>query len=405
MPEFSYTAVDRQGVTRSGTLQGLTADAVVQSLHELGVVPVEVRVARSARPSWLQQSPLRRRGVSRTDVRLFIQQLGALLVAGVSLDRALAIVQPLSESPALRSIIDDLAQALRRGSSLSQAMMSHGDVFDETLIGMIAAGEAGGTLPSVVQQLGEWRQRADDARERVRSSLIYPSILLAVMLLTLVLVVTVVLPRFESLFAEARHALPWSTRAVLALGRGAIDFAPLWIGASVALLLIGWRAWQQPAIRERVDRRLLSLPVLGAVIGPLESSRALGTCATLIRSGLVVHQAMRLASRTTSNRALRTALDLIVSRLREGGSLGQLLARARLFPPVAVQLVQVGEETGRLDAMLSQAAQILERDAQHRLDRLLALLVPVTTVAMGVLIAALIGSVLVGILSVNDLAL
>jgi general secretion pathway protein F len=221
---------------------------------------------------------------------------------------------------------------------------------------------------------------------------------------TVILVLTVVLPRFKSLFAESQASLPWITRAVLALGDFINDYGLYCAFLVVLLVLVVVKIWRDPARAEEMDRRLLQSRWTFGLIAKAQTARYLRTLGTLARSGVPLPDATQVALGMLHNRALAAAGRAVHTGLRQGASFSALLHRAALFPPAAVQLARVGEETGRLEDLLIEAADTLDREAQGTLDRLLSVFVPLTTIVMGALVAGLIASILVGILSLNDLA-
>jgi general secretion pathway protein F len=269
---------------------------------------------------------------------------------------------------------------------------------------MVQAGEVGGSLAQTLSRLAELLRKQHEIRERIRSALIYPSLLGCVVFMTIVLLLTFVLPRFETLFAESEAPLPFATRAVLAVGGFVSGY--WWLLALLITGLVGGvvAALRTPRGRERLDTWLLTSRLTLGLPAAIETARLLRTLSTLLANGVQVGNAMRIARATLSNTRLRKGLDEAAQRIKAGQSTSAALNAAGVFPAHAIQLARVGEETGRLEELLLEAATILEGESSTSLERLLTLLVPVLTIGMGLAIAALIGSVLVGLLSVNDLA-
>jgi general secretion pathway protein F len=270
---------------------------------------------------------------------------------------------------------------------------------------MVQAAEASGALSQILERLAVLLARRQEIRDRIVGALIYPAILLLMIGATLILVLTFVLPRFEILFAEAGAQLPLPTRIVVGLGTLVRDDG-LYLALGLAALLIGGsRLLRQPEWRRRIDAALLRNPVVADVLGGAQTAEFARTLGTLVAGGLPLPTALRLAAGTLGNRVLRAAADDLLQSVIEGASLAGRIAAAGCFPALFTQMVNVGEETGRLPASLLQAADMLDRDVQRVVERTLAVAVPLITVVMGALVAGLIGSVLVGILSLNDLAL
>jgi general secretion pathway protein F len=365
---------------------------------------VDLQIANHRIPQWLVQPFRLRRRLSTRDVVTFTQGLASLLKAGLVLDRALHIIGVTSERRGVRRLCVDLERRVRAGSSFAAALSEHQALFPPYYIAMASAGELGGSLPEGLERLGGFVERAAAIRERIVSSLIYPAMLAAMILVTMVLVLTVVLPRFRSLFQESQAQLPWATRGALALG----DFVGAYGWFCAAGIAIGlgslYRAWHDPILGPRLALRLLKAKWTFGLIAKTQTSRFLRTIGTLARSGVPLPQATSVALGMLQNRALLAAGRQVHTRLKEGLNLSLLLDRGEIFPKAAVQLTRVGEETGRLEELLIEAADTLDRESQGTIDRLLSVLVPSITIVMGAIVAALIASVLVGILSLNDLA-
>src|SRR5271167_1019132 len=402
--EFLYKAIDRAGELQKGTLQASSQSAAVAELGRMQMIPVDLRALTHRVPVWLAQPLQFGRRLSTRDIVTLTQALASLLKSGLVLDRALHIMGTTSERRGIRSLCIDLERRVRAGSNFADALSEHQRLFPPYYIAMARAGELGGSLPEGLERLGAFVERAAAIRERIVSSLIYPAMLAAMILVTMILVLTVVLPRFRTLFQESQAQLPWATRGVLALG----DFVGAYGWLCAALIILGafflYRSWHDPVRGPRLARRLLKARWTFGLIAKTQTSRFLRTVGTLVRSGVTLPQATSIALGMLQNRALLAAGREVHTRLKEGHDLSLLLDRAQVFPKAAVQLARVGEETGRLDELLIEAADALDRESQGTIDRLLSVLVPSITIVMGAIVAGLIASVLVGILSLNDLA-
>jgi general secretion pathway protein F len=402
--EFFYKAIDGTGELHKGTLQAASQSAAAAELNRMRMVPVDLRVASSRLPEWLKRALRFNQRLSTRDVVTLTQGLASLLKAGLVLDRALHIIGATSERRGIRRLCIDLERRVRAGSRFADALSEHQALFPPYYIAMASAGELGGSLPEGLERLGGFVERAAAIRERIVSSLIYPAMLTGMILVTMILVLTVVLPRFRSLFQESQAQLPWATRGVLALG----DFVGAYGWLCAAAIALGasllYRAWHDPILGPRLALRLLRARWTFGLIAKTQTSRFLRTIGTLSRSGVPLPQATSVALGMLQNRALLSAARQVHIRLKEGLNLSLLLDRGEVFPKAAVQLARVGEETGRLDDLLIEAADTLDRESQGTIDRLLSVMVPSITIVMGAIVAGLIASVLVGILSLNDLA-
>lgn len=410
MAHFTYHAVDRQGAPRTGTLESTDRSTALGALQAQGLVPVSLNEGQAAvaaspgqRFSWKGFS-LGNRRLGSADVFSITQSLAALLRAGLTIDRALAITANLATQPSLQKALQDLGRSVRSGKTFADALIESGLPLPGYYVGMIQAGEAGGNLPQTVMRLSELLKQQHEVRERIRSALVYPAVLAGVVVLTVILLLAFVLPKFQVLFAEADAQLPWMTKLVLSVGTFVSSY--WWL---LLILLAGGIAGamsilKSPRGRARMDEWLVRTPLTLGLPVAIDTARLLRTLGTLLASGVQIGPAMRIGRGTLSNTCLQRALADAAQRIKAGEGPSSALAAVKVFPQQVIQLARVGEETGRLEDMLAEAAGILEAESRTTLERLLSLLVPGLTVLMGGLIATLIGSVLIGLLSVNELA-
>ena len=420
MAAFQYRAIDAQGRNIDGEVFAASRNGALADLASRGLVPIELRDvaindAAAAQPSISVVSETKTRvrsllaGLHQPRFGMaqlvpMTQALGSLVRAGLTIDRALAIAANLAGDDATRSFLDDVGKRVRSGATFAQAIASSGRSLPGYYMSMVEAGESGGALAATLVRLGELLKRQQGIRQRVTSALVYPSILVLVVLFTLVVLLAFVLPRFEQLFVESEAPLPVPTRVVLALGRFVADYGLYVAIVAVAGIVLTVRWARTDAGRLSLHRWMLHTRLLLGLPAIIDTARLLRTLATLLGNGLPLPAALKVARGTMSNYALRSALDAVTQRVKAGDRLHLALADQKQFPPVAAQLARVGEETGKLDELLLSAAEYLEDSSTTTLDRLLTLLVPTLTVGMGLIVAGLIGSVLVGLLSINDLA-
>jgi general secretion pathway protein F len=408
---YQYRAVDARGASHAGVIESASRATALELLATRGLIPVEVQEKGtgelSRAPSWRRVlSTLRqeRRSISARTLQSFTQSLSSLLTAGLTIDRALQISGSLTPAGPVRELTLRLLAAVRAGRSFREALAESGEPLPAYYLSMVEAGEVGGALPETMSRVAELLRRSIDIQERVRSALIYPALLAVVVLTTLVVLLTFVLPRFEVLFAESEAPLPWSTQAVLLIGRLVADFWWVGLGALVAAA-IGARIWiRRPEGRARLHRWLIRSRLTLGLPLTLNAARFFRTISTLLRNGATLPVALRVARGSLSNEALNTGAEQATQAVQAGQPLSEALAAIGLFPPVAVQLARVGEETGHLDDLLLSAATLLEEESYLKIERLITLLVPLLTIGMGLIVAGLIGSVLIGLLSINDLA-
>lgn len=411
MPLFAYEAVDAKGAPRSGELDCANRATALDVLQQRGLTPITLSEhGNEPRPmSTLRQFrafalPRAPGSLGARALLTLTQSLAALLKAGLTIDRALTITANLAKHPQTRQVLGGLGKSVRAGRSFAEALAESDIRLPPYYVGMVQAGEMGGSLAQTLEHLGELQRKQYEVRERIRSALIYPALLGVVVLLTVVLLLTFVLPRFEALFAESEVPLPWVTRTVLVIGTFVSGYWWL-LGFAAGAAVVGVATYiRTPAGRARFDGWLLSSRLTLGLPVAIDTARLLRTLSTLLANGVQIGSAMRIARATLANTRLRQALGDAAQRIKAGESASAALDAVGVFPAQAVQLARVGEETGRLEDLLMEAAVILENESETGLARLLALLVPALTIGMGLLIAGLISAVLVGLLSVNDLA-
>lgn len=405
MPQFIYRAVTQEGEELKGELEARDSQGVVRQLQGKGLIPllVEPAGAGSGLASFLK---LERGGKSRQQrVLQFTQDLAELMRAGLSLDRALQIISRVSEDEEQKALLKRIEEGVQRGRSLSRALKEQDGLFSSFYISMIHAAETAGSLAEGLQDMAFYLERSRALREKVLSALLYPMILLFVAILSLVVILTYVIPQFEQLFADMGEALPLPTRVVMAVADFVRVFGP-WI--LIVLILAGLMFRQrlkQADVRLRWDRLLLRLPLIGGLNQRMETARFSRSLGTLLHGGVPMVNALQIARGTLANQHLAALVAQVTDGVREGRRLGEPLQATGEFPPLAIQMIQVGEETGQLDEMLLKVAELYDREVGLNIQRMLTILEPLLIVGLGMLIAGIIMSILVAIMSINELPL
>lgn len=411
MADYVYRAAHGDGRVRDGRVAAPSREAALRQLQAQGLTPLQIAeadgatagvgVAGDARPG---RRFARDGGLDAADIHALTGELAVMLRAGLPLDRALRVLLDMAAKPAVAGLADELLKAVKAGKGLSQALSTHQAAFGEFYINMVRSGEAGGQLAEVLGRLAEHLERVKALRESVVSALIYPAVLVAVAAVSVFLMLGFVVPQFESLFDDMGEALPLPTRIIVAGGHLVADWGWLMALAAAAVLWLGRRWLATPAGRGWRDAQVLKLPVLGGVVRKYEVSRFARSMGTLLGNGVPIVHALRIASDTMANQHLRGALAGVVPAIKQGGRLADALGGSGLFGPLALNMLRLGEETGRLDEMLLELARVADGEVQAGVKRALTLLEPLLILVLGAVIAAIIVSILLGILSVNDLA-
>ncbi|TFH50467.1 MAG: type II secretion system F family protein [Lysobacterales bacterium] len=405
MPVFQYKAANVSGDIVEGEMEAINQDAVIRQLQAQGHTPIRAEeVTRSAPDETASIFRFQRRRAGRADVSVFTIELATLLRAGLPLDKALEMLVSIADKVPIRDVLERLLADVRGGAFLSAALEHHGRLFTRFYRNMVKAGEASGALDAALARLAEFMDRSRELRDSVMSALLYPLVLVAVGIISMVIILGLVIPKISEMFTEAGQQLPWFTQVVVATGGFVQDYWWAMALVAVGIYLYLRQQYADAVTRRPWDARLLRLPLVGALIARLEAARFTRTLGTLLGIGVPLLDAIAIAKEVVANQVIADGIRRVAERVREGEGLARPLTEARVFPPLAGHLMQVGEESGNLEAMLMQLAQIYEREVQSALRRLMAVLEPALILGLAVIIAAIILSMVMAILSINDLA-
>ncbi|SPE26711.1 Type II secretion system protein [Candidatus Sulfopaludibacter sp. SbA6] len=402
MATFFFRAVASDGKVRSGSLTGDNEKLIARELRKQGLTPIYVGVAPKG-ASLEIKLPSFGKG-KRRDVLFFTQELSTLLTAGVPLDRALSITGELTERPAFRFIVLDVLRVLKGGRSLADSLATHPDYFSDLYINMVRAGEASGALAAIFERLAEFERSRDDLRNFIVASMIYPALLATVGLASVTILLMFVVPKFATIFSDPRMKIPVPTQVMLTASNLMQSY--WWVAAgAVALTAIVWRTYTRTAAgRIWWDGARLKIPMLGDALLKAETARFARAMATLVANTVPLVQSIGIAAATLTNRTIAGALAGVAQGVKRGEGIAVPLRKAGVFPPLAAHLLTVGEETGRLDQMFARMADIYENDTRAAIKRFTSVFEPIVILVMGVLVGALILSMLLAITSINDVA-
>jgi general secretion pathway protein F len=401
MPMFNYKAVNAEGKFAEGRLEASDSRAVTFRLQTMGLIPVSVDDSSKGAGRGLPRIYLQR--ISRKDVLFFTEELSTLVGAGLPLDRSLSIAAELASKPALRVVIEDVLKQIKGGKSLAESLATHPKQFSRLYVNMIRAGEAGGVLNVILERLVEFERAADELRSYLVSALIYPCLLTAVGLGSIGILFYFVIPKFASIFEDMGAAIPPATMALLAVSNFTTHY--WWVVVlGVAAAFAGFRSWTRTAKGSRTwDVIKLRAPLLGPTILKMEVARFARTLGTLTASAVPLIAGVRIVQEIAHNQLISEGIGKIASGAKQGEGVSKPMRDAGVFPGLAVHLVEVGEETGRLDKMLLQVADVYEKDVRTSIKALTSVFEPAIILVMGVLVGAVILSILTAIFSINEI--
>lgn len=404
MARYRYRALQTDGQVTTGTLVAPSQEAATVQLRADGLVPIDL-VERRALFSARRRAG---RGAGRKpvlrDLVIFSREMAMLYDAGVPLDRSLRMLSEQSDGP-MPGLAGTILGNITQGASLSEALANLPEVFPAYFVGIVRAGEAGGDLGGAFRRLHGMLEKQAVMNAKVRSALTYPVIVLALTGLSIVVLLAMVVPQFKPVFARAGDNLPMATQIIVAASDFALEWG-LFVGAGLVLAgLLAWRIRLPDGLRLRRDRMALHLPAIGPMVRALEAGRFCRMLGTLRQNGVDLIDGVAIAGETLHNSAMRAAIAQLSGPLSHGEGLSKPLDAMKILPPLATELIAVGEESGKMDDMLIEAANLLDDEADTKVQSALALLVPLVTVFLGVIVAGVIGSILSAILGTYRIGL
>lgn len=404
MPSFAYTGRNARGELIKGRIEGNDSSAVADQLLSTGITPVDIQQAagNEARKSLnLQFGP----AVTLVDLMLFSRQMYTLLKAGVPIMRALAGLEESMTNPAFKTVVVDLRASLDSGRELSAAMRRHPAVFSNFYISLVRVGEGTGLLQDVFLRLYEHLEFEKDIRERIKSALRYPLFVVAAMAVALVVINIVVIPAFAKLFQGFNAPLPAMTRVLIGFSEFTLQYWPLLLALAVGAAF-GFRVWKgTPKGKYAWDRLKLRLPVAGKIINKATLARFARSLALSLRSGVPVVQGLTSVAGVVDNDYLAAQIEKMREGVERGETVLRTSAQAGIFTPVVLQMIAVGDETGELDDLMVEVAQLYEREVDYEIKTLAAQVEPILIVFLGVIVLILALGVFLPIWDLSRVAL
>lgn len=392
MPIFSYRASTREGEILEGFIDAADERSVAEILKAKNIIPLKISLQEKKKGVSLKSS--------KVDLLTFTTELSSLLSAGLPLDRSLNILSEISESKEMRDVILSVLKSIREGNSFSEALQKHPKIFPKIYVSMIRAGEAGGVLDVVLDKLNEFLESTKELKEHVISSMIYPSILTITGIISVAVLLTYVLPKFTAIFDELGVALPLPTQILMIVS----NFLKSYWWIILSSILLGFIVFKGYIKSEegRYKWDSLKLKLLGDIIRRLETARFCRTLGTLLRSGVPLLQALSNSKEVIGNQVIAGTINVIAKGVKEGKGIALPLSEAKVFPHLALSMIKVGEETGKLDVMLLKVAAIYEKSLKVSIKRFTGLLEPFMILTMGLLIGFIVVSMLLAIFSITE---
>jgi type IV pilus assembly protein PilC len=383
MPQFTYTARSTTGELKSATIDAPNRDEVIKQLKQqrLNVVKIDEGSATK-----------KKRGgrIKMRDIVIFTRQFSTMINAGLPLVQALDILATQSENPALKDVTRQVVFDVESGNTVADALRKHPAAFTDLYVNMVAAGEAGGILDTILMRLAVFMEKNDALIRKVKGAMIYPSVIMSVAAIAITVLLVFVIPTFQTMFASAGIALPLPTRIVIGMSHFLKTYWYVVAGALVGIYISIKRYYATANGKLTIDRTLLKAPVLGDVLRKSAVSRFTRTLGTLISSGVSILDGLEITAKTAGNRVIQDAIMESRASIAGGETIAAPLKKSQVFPPMVISMIAVGEQTGGLDEMLSKIADFYDEEVDAAVSGLLALMEPVMIVFLGVVVGGMV---------------
>jgi type IV pilus assembly protein PilC len=386
MPVFEYTARNAStGQILKGTLDVPTRDDVLKHIKQQKMIVVNVR----EQPKQLTLS-LKRKGVRTRDIVIFTRQFATMINAGLPLVQSLDILARQTENPALGEVTRQVVFDVESGHTLADAFSKHPKAFTELYVNMVAAGEAGGILDTILMRLATFLEKSDALIRKVKGAMVYPAVIMSVAAIAVAVLLVFVIPTFQKMFASVGMELPLPTRIVIGMSNALINYWWVMLGV-IALIIYGIRNYYKtPDGRKRIDQMMLNAPVIGDLLRKSAVSRFTRTLGTLISSGVSILDGLEITAKTAGNRVIHDAVMESRNSIAGGETIASPLEKSKVFPPMVISMIAVGEQTGGLDEMLSKIADFYDEEVDVAVSALLSLMEPMMIVVLGVIVGGMV---------------
>jgi type IV pilus assembly protein PilC len=385
MPTFTYSARSATGEMQSGEIELKDRDEVVGFLRRQRMIPLKIEQKKSS-----FDIPVLGGGVSTRDIVIFTRQFATMINSGLPLVQSLDILAKQSENKHLRKVIEQVLYDVESGHTLADALRNHPKTFPDLYVNMVAAGEAGGILDTILLRLAVFLEKADALKRKIKGAMIYPGVILTVAVGAVAVLLIFVIPTFQTMFASAGIALPAPTQFVIFLSETLQARWYVFVLAIVMTSVLVRQFYRTPHGQLVLDRLLLNLPILGPLQRKAAIARFTRTLGTLVSSGVAILDGLEITAKTSGNRVLHDAIMESRSSIAGGETISEPLKRSGVFPPMVVSMINVGEQTGGLDEMLTKIADFYDEEVDAAVEALLAAMEPIMIVFLGVIVGGMI---------------
>jgi type IV pilus assembly protein PilC len=379
LPVYRWTGRTKQGEVRSGEMEAADDAAVRARLVQMGIEPTKVR--KKAKEIHIKIPGMG--GVTTKDILVFTRQFSVMIDAGLPLVQALDIIASQADNPAFRSTLFAVKTRVESGSTFADALAEHPKVFDELFVQLVRAGEIGGILDTILQRLGAYIEKNEKLKRRVKGAMVYPSIVLTVAVGVTVVLLAFVTPTFEKMFRDFGGAMPAPTQFLINLSHGLVDYWYLFVFIPIALAAAFVAFTRNPRGRELWHAFVLKAPLFGSLVRKVAVARFTRTLGTMLSSGVPILDALEIVAKSAGNRIIEKGILYVRARISEGKNIAGPLAETKVFPPMVVQMIGVGEATGAMDTMLNKIADFYDDEVDVAVAALTSMIEPLMMVFLG----------------------
>jgi len=384
MPTFKYIAKEINGKTASGVLEYSDKALLIDALRKKGLIIISIEETA------YKKQMLSKGGVKLEEIVIFSRQLATMVDSGIPLVQALDILCEQIEKPAFKNILGKIKDDIETGSSLSDALGRHPAVFSTLYVNMVRAGESSGALDDILDRLASYLEKTNTLQRKVKSSLVYPAVVITMAILITLVMLLKVIPTFKGIFSMLGGQLPLPTR-VLILISDTIRQMFLYVAAGITVMVIALKKYiNTPQGKEVFDRGLLAMPVLGPLFRKVAVAKFTRTLATLVKSGVPILVSLEIVAKTSGNAVIEKAVESVRKGIKEGENIADPLAKSGAFPPMVVRMIKVGEQTGELEKMLTKIADFYEDQVDAAVSGLTSLIEPLIIAFLGIVIGGIV---------------
>jgi len=403
LKKYEYQVRDRQGKVQTGQIEAQNEGLVARRLQDMGFAPIAINEVKTSGLNTEIKIPGLSDRIALKDIAVMARQLATMIASGLSLLRALTILAEQTENKTLGGIVDRVRADVEAGTSLSAAMGKHPKAFPPLMVNMVKAGEVGGFLDTVLESVAKNFENEVKLRSKIKSAMTYPVVVFSIAILAVTGMLLFIVPVFSDMFANLGGELPVPTKILVALSTGLrVGAVPL-----IILIIIGITLWRRnrrkPAFRDRVEPLFLKAPVFGTLVQKIALSRFTRNLASMLRAGVPILQALDIVGEVAGNIVVERAAIDVRESVRRGNSLAGPLAQHPVFPPMVVQMMAVGEDTGAMDTMLDKVADFYDQEVEATTDALTSLIEPLMIAVLGALVGGMIVALYMPIFGVFDL--